>query len=179
MDPMKRLIWLLLVGAAPANAQPSALGAEPPPRRTPFDQGRFGLSFGAGSQTVLGDHYYGVAGGAGYYVLDGVEVGLGTSLQWGTGPTITRVTPSLRYVAQPLVGRSPLIPYAGVFGSHYFIGEDNPDVNTVGARAGLLYVGGSLVVGLGVAVEHVVSRCNEDTEDCTDFYPDFTLSFAL
>ncbi len=176
MGQMKRLIWLLLVGAAPARAQPAAPEPAPPPPPTPFDQGKFGLSFGAGSQTVLGDHYYGVAGGLGYFVLDGVEVGLGTSLQWGTGPTITRVTPGLRYVAQPLVYRSPLIPYVGVFGSHYFIGEGNADVNTAGARAGLLYVGGKLLLGLGIAVEHVVSEC---TEDCTDVYPDFTLSFAL
>jgi hypothetical protein len=176
MELMKRLIWLLLVGAAPAAADPSVPEPEPPPRRTPFDQGRFGLSFGAGSQSVLGDRYYGVAGGAGYYILDGVELGLGASFQWGTGPTITRVTPSLRYVAQPLVGHSPLIPYVGVFGSHYFIGQDEPDVNTIGARGGVLYVGGSLVLGIGVAVERVVSEC---TEECTDVYPDFTLSLAL
>jgi hypothetical protein len=171
---MRRLVWLLLLGAAPALADP--VPPEEPPRKTPFDQGKFGLSFGAGSHTSLGEHYYAVGGGMGYYVLDGVEVGLGTSHQWGDGPAITQLTPSLRYVAQPLVGHSPLIPYIGVFGSRYFVYEGNDDVNSLGGRAGLIYVGGSLLLGLGIAVERVVSEC---TEDCTSVYPDLTLSLSL
>jgi hypothetical protein len=79
--------------------------AEPSTRKTPFDRGRFGLSFGAGSQTAFGARYFAVGGGAGYYVLDGVELGLGAQHQWGDGPSISRVTPSLRYVVQPLVGK--------------------------------------------------------------------------
>jgi len=175
---MSRLICLVLLGAAPAHADPdpSANPPEEPPRVTPFDQGKFGLSFGAGSQNTLGEHYYTVAGGMGYYVLDGVEVGLGTAHQWGDGPSITRLTPSLRYVAQPLVRHSPVVPYVGVFGSRYFVYEGNDDVNTLGGRAGLIYVGGSVLFGLGVAVEQIVSEC---TEDCTSVYPDFTLSVSL
>jgi hypothetical protein len=172
---MRRLLWLVLVvGAVPAHAQP--VPPEEPPRKTPFDQGKFGLGFSAGSHSSLGEHYYVVGGGMGYYVLDGVELVLGTSHQWGDGPAITRLTPGLRYVAQPLVRYSPLVPYVGVFGSRYFIYEGNDDVNTVGSRAGLIYVGGSVLLGLGVAVEHVVSEC---TEDCTSVYPDFTLSVSL
>lgn len=173
-----RLLCLLLLGAAPAHADPDPAPIPPdePPRVTPFDQGRFGLSFGAGSQNTLGEKYYGVAGGMGYYVLDGVELGLGTAHQWGDGPSITRLTPSLRYVAQPLVRYSPVVPYVGVFGSRYFVYEGNADVNTLGGRAGLIYVGGSVLLGLGVAVERIVSEC---TEDCTSVYPDFTLSLAL
>jgi hypothetical protein len=72
--------------------------------------------------------------------------------------------------------KTPLVPYVGVFGSRYFIYDGVDDVNTVGSRAGLIYVGGSLLLGLGVAVEHVVSDC---TEDCTSVYPDFTLSVSL
>lgn len=179
-----RLFCLILLGAAPAHADPDPNAPpsprqnspEDPPRVTPFDQGRFGLSFGAGSQNTLGEKYYGVAGGMGYYVLDGVELGLSTAHQWGDGPSITRLTPSLRYVAQPLVRHSPVVPYVGVFGSRYFVYEGNDDVNTLGSRAGLIYVGGSVLLGLGVAVERIVSDC---TEDCTSVYPDFTLSLSL
>jgi hypothetical protein len=181
---MRRLICLVLLGAAPVHADPDpyanppeeARPPPPPPPPTPFDQGKFGLSFGAGSQNTLGAHYYGVAGGMGYYVLDGVELGLGMAHQWGDGPSITRLTPSLRYIAQPLVRVSPVVPYVGVFGSRYFIYEGNDDVNTVGGRAGLVYVGGQIVFGLGIAVEQIVSEC---TEDCTSYYPDFTLSLSL
>ncbi len=117
-----------------------------------------------------------VAGGAGYYVLDGVELGFGAGHQFGDDPTISRVTPSLRYVAQPLVGHSPLVPYIGVFGSHYFVYDGYADINTVGTRGGLLYVSGSMVIGLGLAYERIVSEC---VEDCSSVYPDFTLSIAL
>ncbi|HEY5949948.1 MAG TPA: hypothetical protein VIV40_30850 [Kofleriaceae bacterium] len=147
-----------------------------PPRRTPFDRGRFGFSGGAGTSSALGQRYYGVGASASYFVLDGVAVGLGSQLQWGDGPTITRVTPELRYVVQPLVGRWPLVPYVGVFYSHWFVAQHIADVDAIGTRAGLLYVSGSVVLGLGAAYEHLVSDC---TEDCSSIYPDITISVAL
>src|SRR5690606_33082268 len=86
-----------VVGASPALAQPGgAVVVEEPPRQTPFDQGKLNLGFGFGAQTTLGARYYVVSGGAGYFVLDGVELGFGLAHQWGDGPSITRTTPSLR-----------------------------------------------------------------------------------
>lgn len=149
---------------------------EPPRRRTPFDRGRFGLTAGAGTTSAFGERYFAIAAGTSYYVLDGVGVGLGTQVQWGDGPTIFRTTPDLRYVAQPLVGRWPLIPYVGVFYTHWFVGERIADVDAVGTRGGLLYVSGSVVLGLGLAYEHLVSTC---TMDCSAVYPDITISIAL
>lgn len=184
IDVSRRLAFaLVLASTALARAQPLATTPPPPeeeeqePKRvTPFDRGKFGLGFGFGAQTSLGADYYYVSGGVGYYVLDGVEVGLGLGHQWGDGPSITRTTPSLRYVAQPLVGTSPLIPYIGVFGSRYFIADGFDDVNTLGGRVGALYISGSLLLGLGLAVERIVSDCEMD---CTSYYPDFTLSLSL
>lgn len=167
---MKRLLGVLVISAsAPAFADPDV---EPPPPPTPFDQGRFGLGFGGSSN----DDTFLIAGGAGYYVLDGVELGLGLGFQFGEGPNVLRTTPAVRYVAQPLVGHSPVIPYAGVFYSHYFVGDGFADVDTVGTRGGLLYVSGSLVLGLGIVYEREVSEC---VEDCSQIYPDFTFSIAL
>jgi hypothetical protein len=178
---MRWPIWLVLVATAPqVAAQPAPPNEPEPVRRTPFDQGRFGLGFGAGSQGTAGGHYYVVSGGAAYYVLDGVEVGLGAGHQFGDDPNISRLTPSLRYVAQPLVGVSPVIPYVGGFGSHYFLYSGFEDIDTLGGRAGLLYVNGSLVLGLGIGYERIVSECTETADkDCSWFYPDFTLSVAL
>jgi hypothetical protein len=173
-------IALLVISTPAAEAFASepdpAAEPEPPPPKTPFDRGRMGLSVGGGSTTAFGARYFAVGGGFGYYVLDGVEVGLAPQVQWGDGPTIARLTPSLRYVVQPLVGKFPLIPYAGVFYSHWFVGDGVPDVDAAGARSGLLYVSGALVLGIGVAYERVVSEC---TMDCSVVYPDFTLSLAL
>jgi hypothetical protein len=63
-----------------------------------------------------------------------------------------------------------------VFYSHWFIGDAYSDQDAVGTRGGLLYVSGSVVLGLGVAYERIVSEC---TMDCSSVYPDFTLSIAL
>lgn len=170
------LITLItLIGSlAPVHAQP--LDPEPPRPPTPFDRGKFNLGGGAGTQNNLGFRYFVVGLGVGYFVLDGVEVGLSGLHQFGDGPSISQLSPSLRYVAQPLVGRSPIIPYAGVFYRHWFIGSELDDVDTLGARAGLLYVSGQLVLGLGVVVERTISTCDED---CVAVYPDFTISLAF
>ena len=163
----------------PATTQPAVTEPEPPRPRTPFDRGRFGLTAGAGTASAFGQRYFGIGGALSYFVLDGVALGVGAQVQWGDGPTITRTTPELRYVAQPLVGRWPLIPYVAVFYTHWFIGEANPDVDAIGTRGGLLYVSGSIVLGLGIAYEHLVSECMMATMDCSSVYPDITISIAL
>lgn len=171
---MIRALLLLCVLAAVAHADP--LDEEAPRRRTPFDQGRFGFSAGAGSQTAFGQRYFGIGAGASYFVLDGVAVDLGGEFQWGDGPNIARLTPELRYVAQPLVGRWPVIPYIAAFYSHWFIGQAIQDQDAIGTRGGLLYVSGSIILGLGVAYEHIVSDC---TQNCSSVYPDLTIAIAL
>jgi len=163
--------------AEPAQTNPvTAEEAEPPKPRTPFDRGRFGLSAGAGTTSVFDQRYFGIGVAAGYFVLDGVAIDLGTEVQWGDGPTILRTRPGLRYVAQPLVGKWPLIPYVAGYYTHWFVGDAIADVDAVGTRGGLLYVSGSLVLGLGVGYEHLVSEC---TMDCSSVYPDLTISIAL
>ena len=173
---MRALVLVALL-AAVAHAQPGAPGVEEePPRRTPFDQGRFSLSGGAGTASAFGQRYFGIGLSASYFVLDGVAIDAGSVVQWGDGPTILRTTPGLRYVAQPLVGHFPLIPYVGVFYSHWFVGDAFADIDALGTRGGLLYVSGSVVLGLGIAYERIVSEC---TMDCSSIYPDITIAIAL
>lgn len=162
------LVLVLTCGTAAAQGV-----VEEPEVRTPFDRGRINLYLGAGSQKSAI-----VVGGAfGYFVLAGLELSLGGQYQWGDGPSIAKLTPGLRYVAQPLVLQHwPVVPYVGVFASHYFVGAQNIDEDALGTRGGLLYVSGNFVLGLGVAVERVISEC---TDDCTSVYPDFTVSLSL
>jgi len=168
---MTRLMLLALVLAtAPARAEDGD-----DDHRTPFDRGRFNLSAGAGTTSSLGTRHFMIGGAAGYYVLDGLALGLGLQHQFGD-PSISLVSPEVRYVVQPLVGRSPLVPYVGGFYGHWFVGAPFTDLDTLGARGGLLYVSGQLVLGLGVAYEHVVSAC---TENCDSIYPDLTIALAL
>jgi len=145
------------------------------PIRTPFDQFRFGASAGAGTQSNFGMQYIWIGAGVEFFVLDGVGVSLAGLYEFGGGPSIGELSPGLRYVAQPLVGKWPVVPYVGTFYSHWFVGGANPDVNAIGARAGLLYVSGQLVLGLGAAVSHQLS-C---TSMCDTVYPDLTLGVAF
>jgi len=176
---MKRSAWVVAVilgSVAPAGADVVEPPPEPPRPPTPFDRGKFSLGGGAGTQSNLGYKYFVIGLGVGYFVLDGLEVGLGGLYQFGDGPSISQLSPSLRYVAQPLVGKSPVIPYTGVFYRHWFIGSDIEDVDTLGGRVGLLYVSGKLVLGIGIVYERTVSEC---VDDCGQFYPDFTISLSF
>jgi hypothetical protein len=155
---------LALALAAPAHGDP-----------TPFDQSRISVSVRVGEQTAYGFNHFSLGAGIGYYVLDGLEVGLAALHQFGDGPSINEVTPSVSYVAQPLVGRWAVIPYVGGFFNHWFLGDANADINTVGGRAGLLRLSGRMVFGLGIAYEHTLSTCT----DCDFFYPDISVGVAF
>jgi hypothetical protein len=170
------LVVVALLGVAtPAHADDPAPDQAPPPPKTPFDRGKFNLSVGGGSQKLLDQSYFAIGASAGYFVLDGVEIGLGGLHEFGGSPSISKLTPMLEYVAQPLVGKTPVIPYVATFYNHWFIGGQ-ADVDTVGGRAGLLYVSGQLVLGLGAAYERIVSKC---VMNCSSIYPDVTVSLAL
>jgi hypothetical protein len=143
---------------------------------TPFDQGRMNITAVGGTTSNFDKRYYAIGAGFGYFVLDGLELAIRGVHQFGDGPSISQVQPSVRYVVQPLVGRTPLIPYVGAFYNHWFVGDGFTDVDALGGRVGLLYISGRVLLGLGVAVERTVSEC---VEACWDVYPDFTLAFSL
>lgn len=174
--PMRVVTLILLASVAVAHADDVLVEPEPPPPPTPFDQGKMNLSIFGGTTSNFDRRYFAIGGGFGYFVLDGLELGLAAVHQFGDGPSISQVQPRVRYVVQPLVGRSPVIPYVGAFYNHWFIGDGFPDVDAVGGRAGLIYISGRLLLGLGVAVERTVSEC---VEDCWAVYPDFSISLSL
>ena len=176
MNRAALLALTLLALGSQASAE-RVLLLEPPPRPTPFDQGRFGLSISGGSTNNFGERYTAIGGGVGYYVLDGLQLGMSFIEEFGDGPNLFKLSPNVQYVAQPLVYKWLLVPYVGAFFNHWFVGDNFPDVNTVGGRLGLLYVGQSrIVIGGGIAVERVVSECSQD---CTDIYPDFVIALSF
>lgn len=172
---MHRFGWmaaLLVASASPARADG---GLDEPGGETPFDRGRVAFMLGIGEQSAFGYNYLSLGAGVGYFVLDGLELGAFALHEFGGGPSLSEVSPSLRYVAQPLVGRWPVIPYAAVFYNHWFIGNGLSDTDAIGARGGLIHMRGRLIVGLGIAYEHTVSTCT----DCNFVYPDVTFGFSF
>lgn len=167
---MRWVVGLVLAASLTALADE----APAPPTPTPFDRGKVGMSLGLGTQTLGGIRFFAVGGGVSYFVLDGLQVGLSASHMFGDGPSITRLSPALTYVAQPLVSVWPVVPYVGGFYKHWFVGDNYADADSVGVRSGLEFISGQLVLGLGIAFERIVSAC---TNDCTLVYPD--ISFGL
>ena len=158
----------LALGASTARADD---GGEP----TPWDRGRVALSLSIGSQEAFADDYLLVGAGVGYFVLDGLELGLDGVRWFGGDPGITVASPGLRYVAVPLGW--PVLPYVGGFYTHYFIGGPFDDLDTVGARVGfVLHRGGGLVLGVGAIAERIVSDCDED---CASIYPELSIGFTF
>lgn len=153
------------------EAAPAAL----PPARlpTPFDQHsiRVGGSFGASSDYII----FGI--GAGYFVLNGLEVGLDTTFWVAGDPFISTLTPGVRYVFHMV----PTVkPYVGGFYRHYFVSDHflYSDSDSIGARAGLLFMlGTSAFLGGGVIYEHFL-----DTDlylDKDQFYPEIIIGFSF
>ncbi len=166
----------ILLASTVAHADDAVVATEPKPP-TPFDRGKMNLSAAGGTTSNFGERYFAIGAGFGYFVLDGLELELAAVHQFGDGPSISKVSPAVRYVVQPLVGRSPLIPYVGVFYNHWFIGDGYADVDAIGGRAGLLYISGRVLLGLGIAAERTVSECIDN--DCWTVYPDFTISLSF
>jgi hypothetical protein len=166
---MVRSGWVavLVLAAAPAYA-------DGPP--TPFDQGHVSVHLAITEQSAFDAYRVGLGAGVGYFVLDGLELGVFGLHMFGNGPSLDEVSPSVRYTAQPLVGSWPVIPYVGAFYNHWFVGDGLSDVDAVGGRAGLLHLRGRLIVGLGIAYEHTVSTC---TSSCDTVYPDVTFGFTF
>ena len=170
------LAWTSTSPAQPAKpgAQPASPTAEPSRPPTPFDQGRVRVSVGLGAGGTTDNRYFVLGGGVGYFVVDGLEVGVGVDAWLGGTPGITKLTPSLRYYLHfvPTVQ-----PYLGAFYRHWFVGDDFPDVDSVGGDVGLVtQLGGGAFVGGGVAFERIVSTC---VDDCWDIYPELILSFSF
>ena len=175
---MRKMGWavvslLLFFGGSSAFADHSLLRSSPP---TPFDRGRIAIEVGGGTQNAFGYSYFGIGAGVGYYVIDGLELGAFVLHEFGGGPSLNQVRPSVTYVAQPLVGSWPVIPYVGGFYKHWFVGDSYEDVDSAGPRAGVLYLNRRLIVGLGIVFEHVLSACDVD---CDEVYPDVTLGFTF
>lgn len=142
-----------------------------------FEQGKFSLGIGGGLQ-FGGDRAIFVASlGLGYYVLDGLEVGVGTSAYFGSKPFVSQVTPGVRYVFWMVPS---VHPYLGGFYRHWFIAAGEPDFDTVGGRLGVLIVPtpSPVVAGIGVAYERVIHPTCRG-EGCAYFYPELTFAISF
>jgi len=137
----------------------------------------FGVVLGSGS--AFNDNYIILGLGVGYYVVDGLELGIDLQ-HWISGePSITKVSPQIRYVfTQPEV----IKPYVGAFYRRTYYGSyrgiDLDDQDSFGYRAGAYFsANNGVYIGGGIVYEEYTD-CAAFT-DCSSTYPEilFTVSF--
>jgi hypothetical protein len=142
----------------------------------PFSQGSQSVSIVAGAGSAFGDDYIILGGGYGYYLIDGLELGIDAQFWLSGDPSITKVSPQIKYVfTQPRTVK----PYVGAFYRKTFI-EDLDDLDSAGYRAGLNFMGrGNFYFGAGFVYE-TYRDCTETVyNDCSDTYPEILFAFTM
>ena len=142
----------------------------------PFSAGSLRLSLFFGGGTAFGEHYSIIGAGAGYYVLDDLELGLDAETWRGNEPRITRYSPQVMYVL-PLGERAR--PYAGVFYRRTLI-DQYKNLSDVGGRAGVLFLSGQgAYFGAGAVYERHLGCDRTVFESCSGSYLELLLAFVF
>ena len=147
---------------------------------TAFSKNSTSVGVVLGSGSAFNDNYIILGAGVGYYVVRGLELGIDVQHWFSGDPSITKVSPQIRYVfTQPKV----IKPYVGAFYRRTYFGDFNginiDDQDSFGYRAGAYFSTNNRVyIGGGVVYEEY-KDCDAFVDDCSTTYPEilFTVSF--
>ena len=141
-----------------------------------FGKGRTHFVVTAGSGNAFDETYLVLGLGVSHYLIDGLNVGLSLESWVGSDPSMYKVTPSVQYVFFQI---PQLNPYVGGFYRRTYI-DGLPDINSVGARAGVyLKAGRNAYIGIGAVYESYID-CNTNTYlSCSDTYPEVSFTIAF
>ena len=142
----------------------------------PFGKGSSRVSFVVGSGYTFNETYIILGLGAGYFVLNGLELGLDGQAWVGADPSIYKLSPQVKYVVPT---GSRIRPYIGAFYSRIFI-DGFDDTDTAGGRGGVYFMSDQRwFMGVGAVYESYLD-CNEDIySSCDDVYPEITFSVSF
>ena len=165
-----------------AAQQPSSTNAAPPettdagPRTAgPFARNTPRVSVVVGSGSTRSETYLILGAGFGYFIIDGLELGLDYEAWILGSPVMHRLSPEARYVFHfvPI-----LAPYVGLFYRHSFVAHED-DLDQLGMRVGAYYVpaSGRMYIGGGVVYERLLACTPGVFVDCDVVYPE--ISFAI
>lgn len=140
---------------------------------TAFSKNSTTLGIVAGSGTAFNDNYIILGVGVGYYLMDGLELGIDVQHWFSGDPAITKVSPQIRYVfTQPKVVK----PYVGVFYRKTYI-EDFSDYDSFGYRAGAYFSSNNGVyIGGGIVYE---DERDCPFVDCSNTYPEILITVSF
>lgn len=160
----------------PPSAEPDVPEtANPKSRAGVAAAGNTRLTVLVGTGSTGTDQYLILGAGVGRFIVDGLEVGLDYEAWLFGEPTLHRLSPELRYV---LYFVPKIQPYVGAFYRHTFI-NNYDDLDSVGARAGVIFTPGRLVLGAGAVYERQLSCEDGQVLDCDDVYPEVTIGVVF
>lgn len=141
-----------------------------------FERGRFRASASGALGTAFNEDYFVLGLGLGYYLADGLELGVNGEAWTGNDPGIYKLRPQLTYV---FTQGQRLMPYVGAFYQRTYF-ESFPDLDSYGGRAGIFTsIGGRGYAGAGLVYEKYVD-CNETIYDsCDSTYPEFMIGASF
>jgi hypothetical protein len=139
----------------------------------PFTAGTARLSIAFGGATAFNQDYSVFGLGVGYFVADGIEVGLDAEQWFGNSPRIKQVSPQLKLVINTA---GKVKPYVGAFYRRTHI-ENYRDLDTVGGRAGVYVLAGrNMYFGAGLA-EDVHLNCDRTVyASCSETFPEILIA---
>jgi len=140
-----------------------------------FEQGSTDLSILMGSGQAFNENYIILGTGVGYYVINGLELGVDAQYWFSGSPSIAKISPQIKYVF-PL--RTKLKPYVGVFYRRTFINASSiPDQNSYGYRGGVYFSSRSGVYLGGGLVYEKYPDCH--IGGCSSTYPELLISIGF
>ncbi|MBL4711999.1 MAG: hypothetical protein JKX75_05805 [Gammaproteobacteria bacterium] len=139
-----------------------------------FSKGSTSVGIVAGSGRAFNENYIIFGVGVGYYVFDGLELGIDAQHWFSGDPSISKISPQIRYV---FVQSKTIKPYVGVFYRKTFI-EDLADANSFGYRAGAYFSGkNGVYIGGGIVYEEY-ENCSRFV-DCSNTYPEILITVSF
>ena len=142
----------------------------------PFDKGSSNLVISAGSASAFDDSYLILGLGYGYFLSNGLKLGIDIDSWLGGDPSIYQITPQIQYVFHQV---PKVQPYIGAFFTRSFI-DGFDDLDALGYRAGLYFsTGTNSYIGIGGAWREY-QDCRETVyTDCSSSHTEFTFLFSL
>jgi hypothetical protein len=178
------------LAASPMLAEPEPVSPPPPPPEDepsddggdrsagPFSRGSVRLTLLVGTGSTVRENYLILGAGAGYFLADGLELGLDYEAWILASPVFHRLSPETKYIFHMI----PVIkPYVGVFYRHTFVTSGYEDMDHVGARGGIFYVpkGGRMFVGGGAIYERLLDCEDTSLVDCDEVYPEIFFGVSI
>lgn len=168
---INRLIFVVLLSANAIVVNAASVGTGGV--ATAFSKNSTSVSLVVGSGSSFNDNYTILGVGVGYYLLNGLEIGIDAQHWFSGDPSITKVSPQIRYVfTQPKV----IKPYVGAFYRRTFI-ENLDDADSFGYRAGAYFTNNKGVYIGGGMVYEEYKDCR--FVDCSTTYPEILMSFSF